>query len=90
MRLVDADALILQIENEADYEFDRAKHQALYQCAAKISNAKTAYDVEAVIEELKRYMGCNSKCREEFAQGQGCKICAWSRIFEIVRKGGVE
>jgi len=90
VRLVYAEPLILEMENEADYETDRAKHQALYQCAAKINNAKTAYDVEAVIEELKRYMGCNSKCREEFAQGQGCKICAWSRIFEIVRKGGVE
>lgn len=90
MRLVDADALILQIENDADYEFDKGRHLAFYQCATMISKAPTLYNVEAVIEELKRYMGCNSKCREEFANGQGCKVCAWAEIFEIVRKGGVE
>ena len=90
MRLVDADPLILEMENEADYEFDRARHQAFYQCATMVSRAKTLYDVDRVISQLQNYMGCNSKCREEFAHGQGCSVCSLSRIFEIVRKGGVE
>ena len=90
MRLVDADALILEMENEADYEVDRERHRAFYQCATMVSQAKTLYDVEAVIEEMKRFMGCNEKCKESFGNGRGCKVCVWSELFEIVRKGGVE
>jgi len=90
MRLVNADALIAELGNDINYEFDRDKKHALYHCTLRIENAPTAYNVEAVIEEMKRYMGCNADCKEKFGNGKGCKVCAWTELFEIVRKGGVE
>lgn len=54
----------------------------------------TAYDVDKVVTEIEKFADCED-CRrrgidKKFYYGQGCKACAFGKIIDIVKRGGIE
>lgn len=98
MRLVDADKLILHLNDyalqEAPFRGESADvYNAIKQCIEAVEEQPTAYDVDKVVkelEELKSRVPINRvldniirDCHKELGQ-----IIAYDRAIEIVKAGG--
>lgn len=89
MRLIDADALLQAIEDNSPMNWTDSESEIQadidYKCFADmVKNQPTAYDVDAVVDELKEIS--KTYC-EEYKQREGSLYL--QDAVEIVRKGGV-
>lgn len=86
-RLIDADALKKALR---DCQIESLIAHTEYKNVFDVINEQpTAYDVDAVVEEIKKFAECDDKCAKRFYLGMGCEACAWNTIMELIRKGGV-
>lgn len=86
-RLIDADALCKRIREIYDgYMLDEGGCRPL-DFEDMVYEQPTAYDVDAVVKEIKNIAECNDECAKTFYQGMGCKACVWNTIMDLVRKG---
>lgn len=94
-RLIDADSLMENYDlksatkygNKSDKQQEHSYSTVMmYEIADMIDDAPTAYDVEAVVKQIKEFAECDTECREFY----GCRDCAYKEIIEIVRNGGVK
>lgn len=98
MRLIDADKLILHlndyalqespsdVESAGDRKVSRAVYKAITDCIRAVDEQPTAFDVDKIINELKRDKFIESECiLSDVHQGYNAGL---SRAIEIV-KGGV-
>lgn len=97
MRLIDADELMenYDLKNATKYGNKNFKQQAhsystlmMYEIAYMIEDAPTAYDVDAVIEELEELKDEIGFIRATLEANYWLK--AIKRAIEIVRNGGVK
>lgn len=66
----------------------------LYEILQAIEDQPTAYDVEKVVTNIEKFADCED-CRKrgidkKFYYGQGCKACAFGKIIDIVKRGGID
>ena len=100
MRLIDADKLILHlndyalqespsdVESAGDRKVSRAVYKAITDCIRAVDEQPTAFDVDKIISELKRDKFIESECiLSDVHQGYNAGL---SRAVEIVKGGGVE
>ena len=100
MRLIDADKLMLylndyalqespsNVESADDRKISRAVYKAITDCIEAVDEQPTAFDVDKVINELKRDKFIESECiLSDVHQGYNAGL---SRAIEIVKGGGVE
>ena len=100
MRLIDADKLILHLNDYAlqespsnveyadDRKISRAVYKAITDCIEAVNEQPTAFDVDKVINELKRDKFIESECvLSDIHQGYNAGL---SRAIEIIKGGGVE
>lgn len=100
MRLIDADKLILHLDDYAlqespsnvesaeDRKISRAVYKAITDCIEAVNEQPTAFDVDKVINELKRDKFVESECiLSDVHQGYNAGL---SKAIEIVKSGGVE
>ena len=81
MRLIDADALIDYIESDNSNLMSAREYQSDYiEC---IEEMPVAYDVEKVVEKIKKCAGCVT-CRHP----DECGSCFIGEIISIVKDGG--
>lgn len=98
MRLIDADKLMLylndyalqespsNVESADDRKISRAVYKAITDCIEAVDEQPTAFDVEKVINELKRDKFIESECiLSDVHQGYNAGL---SRAIEIVKGGG--
>lgn len=92
MRLIDADELLTRIR------LNYNNHQNVSANSIKdiIDTTKTAYNVDAVVEELRkqaeqyRQRGFEAETKGYYAMAEYYgKYCSYEHATEIVRKGGV-
>lgn len=100
MRLIDADKLILHlndyalqespsdVESAGDRKVSMAVYKAITDCIRAVDEQPTAFDVDKIISELKRDKFIESECiLSDVHQGYNAGL---SRAVEIVKGGGVE
>ena len=100
MRLIDADKLMLHlndyalqespsnVESADDRKISRAVYKAITDCIEAVNEQPTAFDVDKVINELKRDKFIESECiLSDVHQGYNAGL---SKAIEIVKGGGVE
>lgn len=100
MRLIDADKLMLylndyalqespsNVESADDRKISRAVYKAITDCIEAVDEQPTAFDVDKVINELKRDKFIESECiLSDVHQGYNAGL---SRAIEIVKGGGGE
>lgn len=100
MRLIDADKLILHlndyalqespsnVESAEDRKISRAVYKAITDCVETVDKQPTAFDVDKAISELERDKFIESECiLSDVHQGYNAGL---SRAIEIVKGGGVE
>lgn len=100
MRLIDADKLILHlndyalqecpsnVESAEDRKISREVYFAIQNCMKAAEKQPTAFDVDKVINELKRDKFIESECiLSDVHQGYNAGL---SKAIEIVKGGGVE
>lgn len=100
MRLIDADKLILHLDDYAlqespsnvesaeDRKISRAVYKAITDCIEAVNEQPTAFDADKVINELKRDKFVESECiLSDVHQGYNAGL---SKAIEIVKSGGVE
>lgn len=98
MRLIDADKLMLylndyalqespsNVESADDRKISRAVYKAITDCIEAVDEQPTAFDVDKVINELKRDKFIESECiLSDVHQGYNAGL---SRAIEIVKGGG--
>lgn len=85
MRLIDADDLLTRIR------LNYNNHQNISANSIKdiIDTTKTAYDVDAVVKDIREYAECDDECAKEYNLGYGCTFCKFNTVINIIRKGGV-
>lgn len=54
-----------------------------------ISDQPTAYDVDAVVKDIRAYAECDDECANEYNLGYGCTFCKFNTVINFIRKGGV-
>ncbi|MFR7938330.1 MAG: hypothetical protein ACLU4R_06510 [Lachnospiraceae bacterium] len=99
MRLIDADKLMLHlndyalqespsnVESADDRKISRAVYKAITDCIEAVNEQPTAFDVDKVINELKRDKFIESECiLSDVHQGYNAGL---SKAIEIVKGGGV-
>ena len=89
MRLIDADTLIkdlsyLYTKNHIPVDM-RAK-----ETLSTIMEQPTAYDVNKVVEQLKRIRAKKTCNKEKCDTKEICRICVVDDAIEIVKRGGKE
>ena len=103
MRLIDADALLEQynLKDATKYGNKNSEQQAhscgtlmLYEIADMIEDVPTAYDVDKVVDELKKQAE-KYRNSEKFNEGQQIGVFAFEALgfeksIKIVRAGGKE
>lgn len=100
MRLIDADKLMLHlndyalqespsnVESADDRKISRAVYKAITDCIEAVNEQPTAFDVDKVINELKRDKFIESECiLSDVHQGYNAGL---SKAIEIVKGSGVE
>lgn len=98
MRLIDADKLILHLNDYAlqespsnfagDRKISRAVYKAITDCIRAADEQPTAFDVDKFISELKRNKFIESeRILSDVYQGYNAGL---SRAIDIVKGGGVE
>lgn len=100
MRLIDADKLILHlndyalqkspsdVESAGDRKVSRAVYKAITDCVEAVDKQPTAFDVDKAISELERDKFIESECiLSDVHQGYNAGL---SSAIEIVKGGGVE
>lgn len=87
MRLIDADKLTQMLP----YEFYKNCNLSFSDIATIIKEQPTAYDVDKVVEQIKRYDDCDI-CNHEgkIHAGKDCKMCIIQERINIVKGGGQE
>lgn len=90
MRLIDADKLILHLNDyalqEAPFRGERADaYNAIKQCIEAVEEQPTAYDIDGVVEQLKRCYGIVRSYSIDYAEGLKH---AYERAIGIVEGGG--
>lgn len=101
MRLIDADKLVLRIN---DYALQEAallngkvvgKYDAIQECIKAVEEQPTAFDVKKVIaelEEAKKICGkvpyCNERAKNGLCEGKDCFDCCEDYLIDIVKRGG--
>lgn len=103
MRLIDADKLILYLNDYAlqasPFRGERAEaYNAIKQCIEAVEEQPTAYDIDKVVEELEEMIHPKQLYFCKYAKG-GCKHldnndmdcmeCVVENAIEIVKHGGV-
>ena len=103
MRLIDADKLILYLNDYAlqasPFRGERAEaYNAIKQCIEAVEEQPTAYDIDKVVEELEEMIHPKQLYFCKYAKG-GCKHldnndmdcmeCVVENAIEIVKQGGV-
>ena len=86
MRLIDADKLIDTLGLWGCYKHENPKAYdtlMLYEILEAIEDQPTAYDVDAVVEELKN-------CRNGKNSPAICKSLSEIDVIDIVRRGGID
>lgn len=83
MKLIDADALLQAIEDNSPMNWTDSDSEIQadidYKCFAEmVKNQPTAYDVDAVVKELRKYNNFLSIQARDFVQ----------TVIEIVKAGG--
>ena len=95
-RLIDADVLIERIKEEKE---DNDAHCRLCMDATVdiIDSQSTAFDVEAVVKEVERYLKaveqleCPHDYSDEICERYSyCSKCRGEWLLRIIRKGGVK
>lgn len=105
MRLIDADNLKQYINDCKHCEVcERREFGCNRECELPdfltsiweeaIDQQPTAYDVDKVLTDIEKFADCED-CRKhgidkEFYYGQGCKMCTFGDVIEIVKRGVVE
>lgn len=101
MRLIDADELILHLNDyalqEAPFRGESADtYNAIENCIKAAEEQPTAYSVDKVVEELekaKHEIASEDYCRsindKEKCDGRDCFECCAEYLIEIVKQGGV-
>lgn len=54
-----------------------------------IEEQPTAYDVDAVVKDIREYAECDDECAKEYNLGYGCTFCKFNTVINFIRKGGV-
>lgn len=90
--LISRQALIRSITKQYDTQFGQ---YSLIEMIGEVEKEPTAYDVDKVIEQLKKCRDdviaglksnyCLSQCKND-----DCVVCIFNKVSEIVRKGGIE
>ena len=95
MRLIDADKLILHLNDyalqEAPFRGESADaYNAIKQCIEAVEEQPTAYDIEEVVDELKEV---HEKFCKNVACDELCEHCEeyimFNKNIKIVKQGGV-
>lgn len=88
--LIDDKVLIKALEqmaaDDSHHNDTKSKSQhrsEIRSCIYKIAQQPIAYDVDAVVRQIKEYAECNNECLYR------CDVCAYAGIIEIVKNGGV-
>ena len=96
MRLIDADKLIEKLRDFKEWENDdgRPIHtmseiQRIDRCINFAQTEPTAFDVDKVVEELKRIRAKKTCNKEKCDTKEICRICVVDDAIEIVKQGGV-
>ena len=90
MRLIDEDELILHLNyyalQEAPFRGERSDaYNAIKQCIEAVTEQPTAYDIDGVVEQLKRCYGIVRSSSIDYAEGLKH---AYERAIGIVEGGG--
>lgn len=96
MRLIDADKLILHLNDyalqEAPFRGESADtYNAIKQCIEAVEEQPTAYDVDKVVKQLKERLSLYQrlqKLQDRDCLQYGYKIEATNDAIEIVKAGG--
>lgn len=89
-RLIDADLLVTEIKKRI--RTPRSTMEILRDIIPVIDNQPTAYDVDVVVEQLKKFkVGCPESYRggEGCVAGRPCHECKMAAVIEIVKAGGI-
>lgn len=100
MRLIDADALLLELEllqDEADAKYHETDFDSFYggscsmiqEAIKEVEKQPTAFDVDKVAEELNRIRAKKTCNKEKCDTKEICRICVVDDAIEIVKQGGV-
>lgn len=87
MRLIDADKLILHLN---DYALSADTYNAIKQCIEAVEEQPTAYDVDKVVKQLKERLSLYQrlqKLQDRDCLQYGYKIEATNDAIEIVKAG---
>lgn len=87
MRLIDADAIDRNTFVKAVGE--NGGFISFGDCLEMLKNQPTAYNVDAVIKEIREYAECDDECANEYNLGYGCTFCKFNTVINFIRKGGV-
>lgn len=92
MRLIDADKLILRLNDyalqEAPFKGESADvYNAIKQCIEAVEEQPAAYDIDGVVEQLKRCYGIVRSTSVDYAEGLKD---AYERAIGIVEGGGMK
>ena len=100
MRLIDADELLSKL-NEAYKKANAEYHRralngfwcgtcsALQEAIREVKEQPTTFDVDKVVEELKRIRAKKTCNKEKCDTKEICRICVVDDAIEIVKQGGV-
>lgn len=93
--LISRQAVDKIINNEIRQTTEYCLHDTQINIKFAVQELPTAYDVERVIERLEECRDdiiadlksnfCLSQC-----QNDDCVVCIFNKVFEIVRKGGID
>ena len=84
-RLIDADDFYTKVENDTDLCAEMEKY-GIEALKKYLDLQPTAYDVDEVVEDLKKCYGIVSSCSLDYANGLRD---AYERAIEIVKGGGI-
>ena len=100
MRLIDADELLSKL-NEAYKKANAEYHRralngfwcgtcsALQEAIREVKEQPTTFDIDKVVEELKRIRAKKTCNKEKCDTKEICRICVVDDAIEIVKQGGV-
>ena len=87
MRLIDADELIKLTQKDMEFAFNNGFLDMAFErehLIKVIRNQPTAYDIEKVVDELKKSKAIGADC-----VGEGFECVPLFKAIEIVKHGGV-
>jgi cystathionine beta-lyase family protein involved in aluminum resistance len=85
--LINEEIRVIEIQKEQGY---KSKIEELRHIKDCVEHLPTAFNKEAVIKQIQEYAECKEECKNNFYYGQGCKACAWNKMIEIVKAGGID